>query len=522
SKRKKVKTLARGRRERRRRRKGISRRKMSSERMVSGFVKSDGSVQVLETNGLILLQSQSFVVMGGYSSTAVYKEWKLSKSQGRYVIFAKSDQGSGLVSNCLLVSLFVEGRCSCGFRMFGRMAVGGIYESQAVQILLKLSRFKFEVKLQKRMVSTGFGTRHIWYFEELKDHNGACSSKDCFYTKVSRLLHLMNFFSASKVIKQMGFCGISPDVFSHKQTSRLIRRMPGVIKKEAEEAGTCYVSRRMRQEKIQELIALEEYEWKRQLVVEQDESTAGGSHSRWSSVMFQTVFSARRVKESQASVSRFKLNMLWSDGVKGVQLVVRVVKRISAVLVWFLHRKHGVKRHRGRVTVGIHRDQGEQFKVELFESITKLNKFKKFSKSSYKEINSKVCWYCHKRVQEGLSYWKMEFLVTSGTGRGVCIPRSGKVRRLAKHRFFATAKVSQELSQLSRLELGLQGSKEQWQGSLQVIARQMLGGNKFQEAFEAERMKLRSIFFSGDCKEMQGDTEDEQVCSITEGKLKRR
>ena len=41
--------------------------------------------------------------------------------------------------------------------------------------------------------------------------------------------------------------------------------------------------------------------------------------------------------------------------------------------------------------------------------------------------------------------------------------------------------------ELSRLELGLQGSKEQWKGSLQVIARQMLGGNKFQEAFEAER-----------------------------------
>ncbi|KAG5385578.1 hypothetical protein IGI04_037048 [Brassica rapa subsp. trilocularis] len=262
----------------------------------------------------------------------------------------------------------------------------------------------------------------------------------------------MKFFSASKVIKQMGFCGISPDVFPHKQTSRLIRRMPGVIKKEAEEAGTCYVSRRMRQEKRQELITLEKYEWKRQLVVEQDESTSGGSHSRmWSSVMFQTVFSgllqSRRVKESQASVSRFKLNMLWSDGVKGVQLVVRDVKRISAVLVWFLHRKHGVKRRRGRVTTGIYMDQEEQFKVELFESITKLNKFREFSKSSYKEINSKCCWYCHKRVQKGLSYWKMEFLVTSGTGRGVCIPRFGKVRRLAKHRFFATAKVSQELSQ---------------------------------------------------------------------------
>ena len=34
----------------------------------------------------------------------------------------------------------------------------------------------------------------------------------------SRLLCLMLFFSGSgsKVIKQMGFCGISPDVFSHK------------------------------------------------------------------------------------------------------------------------------------------------------------------------------------------------------------------------------------------------------------------------------------------------------------------
>ena len=72
----------------------------------------------MEINGLILLQSQSLVVMAGYSSTAVYKEWKLSKSQRLYVIFAKNDQDSGLVSNCVLVSLFVEGRCSCGFGMF--------------------------------------------------------------------------------------------------------------------------------------------------------------------------------------------------------------------------------------------------------------------------------------------------------------------------------------------------------------------------------------------------------------------
>lgn len=40
--------------------------------------------------------------------------------------------------------------------------------------------------------------------------------------------------------------------------------------------------------------------------------------------------------------------------------------------------------------VGIHRDQEEQFKVELFESIAKLNKLKEFSKSSYTETASVV------------------------------------------------------------------------------------------------------------------------------------
>ena len=37
-----------------------------------------------------------------------------------------------------------------------------------------------------------------------------------FYTNEARLLRLMQFFNASKVIKQMGFCGISHDVFSYK------------------------------------------------------------------------------------------------------------------------------------------------------------------------------------------------------------------------------------------------------------------------------------------------------------------
>lgn len=35
-------------------------------------------------------------------------------------------------------------------------------------------------------------------------------------------------------------------------------------------------------------------------------------------------------------------------------------------------------------------DQEEQFKVELFELITKLNKLREFSKCSHKETNSKA------------------------------------------------------------------------------------------------------------------------------------
>ncbi|WZZ57333.1 hypothetical protein YC2023_057440 [Brassica napus] len=166
--RKKMKTLARGRRQRRRRRKGISRRKMQSVQLVSViswcellWIKETckiwcGVHKIMKNHRLKCEESDIFVVLAGYSSTAVYNEWKLSKSQGMYVIFAKNDQNSGLVSNCLLVSLFVEGRCSCGFRMFGRMKIGGTYEFQAVQILLKLSRFKFEVKLQRRMVHDEF------------------------------------------------------------------------------------------------------------------------------------------------------------------------------------------------------------------------------------------------------------------------------------------------------------------------------------------------------------------------------
>ncbi|KAF3570463.1 hypothetical protein F2Q69_00061410 [Brassica cretica] len=128
----------------------------------------------------------------------------------------------------------------------------------------------------------------------------------------------------------------------------------------------------------------------------------------------------------------------------------------------------------------------KQFKVELFESITKLDKLRE----------------------------------------GVCIPSSGKVRRLAKHRFFATAKVSQELSQvweyevmesvkgrsmkksgvrqvcgmlgkeikkaceLPRLELGLHGSKEQWQRCLHVYQDRSLQ----EDAGTCKRLQEMSMF----------------------------
>ncbi|KAL0748924.1 hypothetical protein Bca101_030926 [Brassica carinata] len=75
-------------------------------------------------------------------------------------------------------------------------------------------------------------------------------------------------------------------------------------------------------------------------------------------------------------------------------------------------------------------DQEEQFKVELFESITKLNKFREFSKSSYKEINSKCCWYCHKRVQEGLSYGENRVLGKVWNMQGICIPGCGGVMQV--------------------------------------------------------------------------------------------
>ena len=89
--------------------------------------------------------------------------------------------------------------------------------------------------------------------------------------------------------------------------------------------------------------------------------------------------------------------------------------------------------------------------------------------------------------------------------------------------------------ELSRLELGL---KFPWSSGKEVFRfiKIDVGGNKFQEAlklsaeaqskmklngFYSEKYEAEEYIFSGDCKEMQGDTEDEQVCSITGGKLKR-
>ena len=136
--------------------------------------------------------------------------------------------------------------------------------------------------------------------------------------------------------------------------------------------------------------------------------------------------------------------------------------------------------------------------MELFESITNLNKFKEFSKSSYKETKSKYCWYCHKRAQEGLSYWEMKFLVTSGTCRGVCIPRSSKVHRLAKHRFFATAKVSQEVSQVLWL-WGREKEVNRWSDLWsEVLLRQICLNRVWAESFYIEnllnRVELSGVF----------------------------
>ena len=51
--------------------------------------------------------------MAGKSYSAKVKgELKLSESRVVHVIFAKGDQGSGLVSDCVLVSSFVEEICS--------------------------------------------------------------------------------------------------------------------------------------------------------------------------------------------------------------------------------------------------------------------------------------------------------------------------------------------------------------------------------------------------------------------------
>ncbi|KAF2597868.1 hypothetical protein F2Q68_00009274 [Brassica cretica] len=107
-------------------------------------------------SGLISSQSQSFVVMAGYSSTAVYKEWKLSKSQG------------------LKMQLWFQ----------DVLKNGGTYEFQRrmvhdefLQVLVKLRSSGGSDQGQKN------------------DHNGACSSKDCFYINGSRLLCLMLFFT---------------------------------------------------------------------------------------------------------------------------------------------------------------------------------------------------------------------------------------------------------------------------------------------------------------------------------------
>ncbi|KAF2564741.1 hypothetical protein F2Q70_00016300 [Brassica cretica] len=261
--------------------------------------------------------------------------------------------------------------------------------------------------------------------------------------------------------------------------------------------------------------------------------TSGGAM-----LSFQSYISASRVKESQVSVSRFKAQQ------------------------------------------GIHRDQEEQFKVELFESIAKLNKLKEFSKSSYTETASVVgivrreykkgsqvseaqilCYskgvsrvvtesfYIENllnRVElSGVFCWSKQrrrvmfrFKVHTDWCRGKLQDKhddSVSTRVSRKHRFsfqvmesakgrsmkkFGMTKGCEVLRkalkktliedwELSRLELGLQGSKEQRQESLQE--------------YEAEKVISQDIARRcRGCRKVQGVAEVEQVCLITGEKLKRR
>ncbi|KAF2561197.1 hypothetical protein F2Q70_00016299 [Brassica cretica] len=349
-----------------------SRRKMQSERMVSGLLNQfwnwfDAACLRWRISGLISSQSQSFVVMAGYSSTAVYKEWKLSKSQG------------------LKMQLWFQ----------DVLKNGGTYEFQRrmvhdefLQVLVKLRSSGGSDQGQKN------------------DHNGACSSKDCFYINGSRLLCLMLFFTEcvessrkkqkrEHVIsperrsqwakaKQMKtiqvsagtefLCGIKVDSFGERvksgdflrertlieyqwQGAKEMKQVSGFMAQgkeimEATRSSLCWMSQKgltgfkvfcedvLLAETITgwstvSLVVVKS-DWGarkklRHLVVyfsvkRFQRSCGSAFKSNRDSVWF---CAARRVKESQVSVSRFKAQQ---------------------VLVWVLHRKHGVKRRRGRVT----------------------------------------------------------------------------------------------------------------------------------------------------------------------------
>ncbi|WZZ65951.1 hypothetical protein YC2023_077321 [Brassica napus] len=504
--------------------------------------------------------------MAGYSSTAVYKEWKLSKSQGLYVIFAKNDQDSGLVSNCVWVSLFVEGRCSCGY-----------------SIMLKLSRFKFEVKLQRRMVHDEFLQVLVKLRSsggsdqgQKKDHNGACSSKDCFYINGSRLLCLMLFFSGSKVIKQMGFCGakekkqVSGFMAQGKESKEFVLPVAVLLNMES-------TSSRLKHSRQQSLKDVGFRGYEKKLL---EHGQFGGSEIRLGSLEEAATLGGYDISDYGGAMLSFQS---YISGLLQCEKISEVLwmsfqekQRFSLVLCSKKSKREPVSVSRFEAQQGIHMDQEEQFKVELFESITKLNKFREFSKSSYKEINSKCCWYCHKRVQEGLSYGENRVLGKVWNMQGICIPGCGGVMQVRELQVSTTESVSGIVTgfglsrdlyiesllnqvelggvfcwskqrcrvmesakgrsmkkfgmtkgcevlrkalkktcvliedwELSRLELGLQGSKEQRQESLQE--------------YEAEKVISQDIARRcRGCRKVQGVAEVEQVCLITGEKLKRR
>ena len=133
---------------------------------------------------------------------------------------------------------------------------------------------------------------------------------------------------------------------------------------------------------------------------------------------------------------------LTKNGYVGRRRFARTMQLSYGQVIPFFFNEDYQSRYNRRANSHFRHLTEEQFKVELFESITKLNKFREFSKSSYKEINSKCCWYCHKRVQEGLSYGENRVLGKVWNMQGICIPGCGGVMQVRELQVSTTESVS--------------------------------------------------------------------------------